>query len=127
VLLSAVVAAVVAADRGLHRHHSGQRHPAGSPERQHVSIVGGVVGGASSRSSSCSAPTTAAATSPDGPLRRSAPRPGSLVWAKFGALSSLHSFPRIPLKQGTLTGAGIITLIALLVVSLIGALLGELA
>lgn len=40
-LLSAVVAAVGAADRGLHRHHGGQGHP----ERQHVGIVGGVVGG----------------------------------------------------------------------------------
>ena len=46
---------------------------------------------------------------------------------EFNVLSQLNGFPRLPIGEGTLTTAGIVALIAVLVVSLVGALLGGLA
>jgi hypothetical protein len=52
---------------------------------------------------------------------------GVVAGAKFDLLAKVNGFPRIPLNEGTLTTAGIITAIGLAVVSLVGALLGGLA
>ncbi|WP_152186974.1 hypothetical protein [Segeticoccus rhizosphaerae] len=50
------------------------------------------------------------------------------LWGpKYDILSTLNSFPRWPVDQGTLTTGGIIVLIILALASLIGALLGGLA
>ena len=46
---------------------------------------------------------------------------------KYNVLSKLNVFPRIPIKEGTLTTTGIIALIAVAVASLLGAILGGLA
>lgn len=46
--------------------------------------------------------------------------------AQFNVLERLNGFPRIPINEGTLTTGGILTAIALAVVSLIGAVLGGL-
>lgn len=51
----------------------------------------------------------------------------AIAGARFDILGSLNSFPRIPLGEGELTVAGIVTAIAVAIVSLIGALLGGLA
>ncbi len=51
---------------------------------------------------------------------------GLIAGARFDVLARINGFPRIPLNEGTVTTAGIITAIALAVVSLIGALLGGL-
>ena len=51
----------------------------------------------------------------------------AVAGAKYDVLSSLNSFPRLPVNQGDLTTGGIIALVALLVVSLAGALVGGLA
>lgn len=48
----------------------------------------------------------------------------AVAGAKYDVLSSLNSFPRIPVRQGDLTTGGIIALAVLLVVSLLGALAG---
>ena len=47
-----------------------------------------------------------------------------LAGSKYDVLSSLNSFPRVPVKQGDLTTGGVVALVVLLVVSLIGALAG---
>lgn len=47
--------------------------------------------------------------------------------SQYNVLSRVNSFPRIPIDEGTLTTTGIITAIALAVLSLVGALLGGLA
>ncbi len=52
---------------------------------------------------------------------------GVLAGAEFNVLKELNSFPRIPVDEGTLTTAGIIALVAVVVASLGGALLGGLA
>jgi hypothetical protein len=52
---------------------------------------------------------------------------GWLADARFDVLAQLNSFPRIPLNEGTLTTAGVITAICVVAASLIGALLGGLA
>jgi MFS superfamily sulfate permease-like transporter len=44
--------------------------------------------------------------------------------SKYDVLSSLNSFPRVPVKQGDLTTGGVVALVVLLVVSLVGALAG---
>ncbi|MDQ2849834.1 MAG: hypothetical protein M3Y49_03715 [Actinomycetota bacterium] len=46
---------------------------------------------------------------------------------KYNILATLNVFPRIPVKEGTLTTTGIIALIIVAVAALIGALLGGLA
>lgn len=46
---------------------------------------------------------------------------------KYNILAKLNAFPRIPVKEGTLTTTGIIALIVVAVASLIGAILGGLA
>ena len=51
----------------------------------------------------------------------------AIAGAQYNILGNLNSFPRIPLDEGNLTVAGIVTVIAVAVVSLIGALLGGLA
>ncbi len=52
---------------------------------------------------------------------------GLLAGSEFNVLRELNSFPRIPIDEGTLTTAGIIALVAVVVASLGGALLGGLA
>jgi len=48
----------------------------------------------------------------------------AVAGAKYDVLSSLNTFPRLPVNQGTLTTGGIIALVAFLLISLLGALLG---
>ena len=48
----------------------------------------------------------------------------AVAGAKYDVLSSLNSFPRLPVNQGELTTGGVIALVALLVISLLGALAG---
>ncbi|MBO1756499.1 hypothetical protein J4030_15355 [Allobranchiibius sp. CTAmp26] len=45
---------------------------------------------------------------------------------KYNLLAKLNAFPRIPVKEGTLTTTGIVALIAVAAASLIGAMLGGL-
>ena len=52
---------------------------------------------------------------------------GAVAGSEFNVLSQLNGFPRLPVGEGTLTTAGIITLVAVLVISLVGAILGGLA
>ena len=51
----------------------------------------------------------------------------AVAGSKFNVLANLNGFPRIPINEGTLTTAGIITAIAVAVAALVGALLGGLA
>ena len=48
---------------------------------------------------------------------------GAILGAQYNVLQSLN-LPRIPVDEGTATTAGIITLVAILVVTLLGAVLG---
>jgi len=48
----------------------------------------------------------------------------AIAGAKYDVLSSLNSFPRLPVNQGALSTGGIIALAALLLISLLGALVG---
>ncbi len=50
-----------------------------------------------------------------------------IAGSKYNILSSLNSFPRIPINEGTLTTGGIITVVAVAVISLVAAILGGLA
>lgn len=52
---------------------------------------------------------------------------GAIAGSRFNILANLDSFPRIPINEGALTTTGIITAVALLLVSLGGALLGGVA
>jgi hypothetical protein len=52
---------------------------------------------------------------------------GAVAGSKYNILAQLNSFPRIPVSEGTLTTGGIIAAIAVVVASLVGALLGGLA
>jgi hypothetical protein len=52
---------------------------------------------------------------------------GWVVGERFDVLAQLNSFPRLPVNEGTLTTAGVITAICVVAASLIGALLGGLA
>jgi hypothetical protein len=51
---------------------------------------------------------------------------GVLAGAQFNVLENLNTFPRLPIGEGTLTTAGVLTAVGALVVSLIGAVLGGL-
>ncbi len=52
---------------------------------------------------------------------------GLVAGTQFDVLARLGGFPRLPINEGTLTTGGIIATVALVVVSLIGAILGGLA
>lgn len=52
---------------------------------------------------------------------------GTVAGAEFNVLKELNSFPRVPLDEGTMTTAGLIAAAAVLLASLVGALLGGLA
>jgi len=52
---------------------------------------------------------------------------GAVAGDKYDILGQLNSFPRIPVSEGTLTTAGIIAVVAVVLASLAGALLGGLA
>ena len=52
---------------------------------------------------------------------------GLIAGAQFDVLANLNGFPRLPVNEGDLTVAGIITALLLLGVSLLGAILGGLA
>jgi len=47
-----------------------------------------------------------------------------IAGAQFNILGTLNGFPRIPINEGTLTTAGVITAVAVALVALIGAVLG---
>lgn len=49
---------------------------------------------------------------------------GAVAGARFDVLANLNGFPRIPVNEGTLTIAGVVTAVGLALVSLIGAILG---
>jgi uncharacterized membrane protein len=51
---------------------------------------------------------------------------GVLAGAQFNVLETLNSFPRLPIGEGELTTAGILTAVGALLVSLLGAVLGGL-
>ena len=51
----------------------------------------------------------------------------AVAGSQYDVLSTLNSFPRIPVNEGTLSTAGIIAAVAVVVASLVGALLGGLA
>ncbi|MFY0408606.1 hypothetical protein [Solicola sp. PLA-1-18] len=52
---------------------------------------------------------------------------GAIAGAKYDVLSTLNSFPRIPVSTSDLTTGGIIALVAVALAALVGALLGGLA
>lgn len=52
---------------------------------------------------------------------------GLVAGSKYNILARLNSFPRLPVDEGTLSTAGIVALAAIVVASLVGALLGGLA
>jgi membrane protease YdiL (CAAX protease family) len=52
---------------------------------------------------------------------------GMVAGTKYNLLANLNTFPRIPINEGDLTTAGIITAIAVAVVALVGAILGGLS
>ena len=52
---------------------------------------------------------------------------GAVAGTQFNLFANLNTFPRIPINEGDLTTAGVITAIAVAVVALIGAILGGLA
>ena len=51
----------------------------------------------------------------------------AVAGAEYNVLQQLNSFPRLPIGEGTLTTGGIIALVAVVVATLGGALLGGLA
>ncbi len=51
----------------------------------------------------------------------------AIAGADYNVLQQLNSFPRLPVGEGTLTTGGIIALVAVVLVTLVGALLGGLA
>jgi amino acid transporter len=50
----------------------------------------------------------------------------AVAGAKFDVLSTLNTFPRLPVDQGSLTGTGIVALLLLLAITLLAAVLGGL-
>ena len=48
----------------------------------------------------------------------------AIAGARFDVLSTLNSFPRLPINQGDLTATGVVALVLLLVITLLGAVLG---
>lgn len=51
----------------------------------------------------------------------------ALAGSRFNILANLDSFPRIPLGEGAVTTAGVITALVLVAISLVGAIVGGLA
>lgn len=49
---------------------------------------------------------------------------GAIAGSQYNILANVNAFPRIPIDEGTLTTAGVITAIGAVVISFIGALLG---
>jgi hypothetical protein len=47
-----------------------------------------------------------------------------LAGTRFDLLANLNTFPRIPVSEGTLTTAGVLTAVAVAIVALVGAILG---
>jgi len=52
---------------------------------------------------------------------------GAVAGAQYNLLANLNGFPRIPVNEGDLTTAGIVTAIAVALLALVGAILGGLA
>ena len=52
---------------------------------------------------------------------------GATAGSQFDLLANVNGFPRIPVNEGALTTAGVITAVAVAVLSLVGAILGGLA
>jgi hypothetical protein len=52
---------------------------------------------------------------------------GAIAGSQYDVLGTLNSFPRIPVGEGTLTGAGVLAALLAAVVSLVAAVLGGLA
>jgi hypothetical protein len=52
---------------------------------------------------------------------------GMVAGTRYNLLANLNTFPRIPINEGDLTTAGIITAITVVLVALVGAILGGLA
>ena len=52
---------------------------------------------------------------------------GLIAGNSLDLLSRVNGLPQLPVNQGTLTGGGIITLVAIALISLLGAVLGGLA
>ena len=50
----------------------------------------------------------------------------AVAGARYDVLSTLNTFPRIPVNQGDLTSTGIIALVVLLLITLLGAIIGGL-
>ena len=50
----------------------------------------------------------------------------AVAGARYDVLSTLNTFPRIPVNQGDLTSTGIIALVVLLLITLLGAVIGGL-
>ncbi|MEP6649212.1 MAG: hypothetical protein ABJA74_04765 [Lapillicoccus sp.] len=48
----------------------------------------------------------------------------AVAGARFDVLSTLNTFPRLPVNQGNLTGSGIVALVLLLAITLLGAVIG---
>jgi hypothetical protein len=48
----------------------------------------------------------------------------AVAGARFDVLSTLNTFPRIPVDQGTITTTGIVALVVLLLITLLGAVIG---
>jgi hypothetical protein len=52
---------------------------------------------------------------------------GAVAGRQYDILSTLNSFPRIPLGEGTLTNGGIVAALLAAVISLVASILGGLA
>jgi hypothetical protein len=52
---------------------------------------------------------------------------GAVAGQQFNLLANVNGFPRIPVNEGELTTAGVITAVAVVLLALIGAILGGLA
>jgi len=48
----------------------------------------------------------------------------AVAGARFDVLSTLNTFPRLPVDQGNITGTGIVALVLLLAITLLGAVIG---
>jgi hypothetical protein len=48
----------------------------------------------------------------------------AIAGARYDVLSTLNTFPRLPVDQGSLTGMGIVALVLLLAITLLGAVIG---
>jgi hypothetical protein len=49
---------------------------------------------------------------------------GLVAGTQFNLLANLNTFPRIPVNEGDLTTAGVLTAVAVAIVALVGAILG---